>query len=150
MKPFYIFNTLILYYIAAKVESAASYRDPLLSGDKVKEVRKIIQDVLTEQYSTLDHLLKTAMKSIAADMYSRGLISETTRDAANFNDIVTEFKLGLAFIHDVQKLLKHCQLFLQSLAKQGGPYKLAADSIAKEWTTNINKNLNINVEFDTK
>ena len=122
----------------------------MLSGDKVKEVREIIQDVLTEQYSALDCLLKASMKSIAIDMYSHGLISETTRDAASFNDIVTEFKLGLTFIHDGQKLLKHCQLFLQTLAKQGGPYEQAARSIAEEWTANINKKLNINIELNIK
>ena len=122
----------------------------MLSGDEVEEVKKIIQDILTKYHAALDGSLKAPIKSIAADMYSHGLISESTRDAANFNDIVTEFKLGLAFIHDGQKLLKHCRLFLKSLAKQGGPYELAADSIAKEWTTNINKNLNINVEFNTK
>ena len=122
----------------------------MLSGDKVKEVSKIIQDVLTEQYSALDCLLKASMKSIAVDMYSHGLISETTRDTASFNNIVTEFKSGLTFIHDGQKLVEYCQLFLQSLAKQGGPYEQAASNIAKEWTANMNKYLNINIEFNIK
>ena len=122
----------------------------MLSGDEVNEVRKIIQDVLTKCYSALDGLLKASIKSFAVDMYSRGLISEPTKDVANFNDVMREFKSGMNFIRDGQKLVEHCQLFLQSLAKQRGPYKLAADSIAEEWTTNINKNLNINVEFDTK
>ena len=101
---------MLIYYITAKVESAASYRDPVLSGDKVKEVRKIIQDVLTEQYSALDGLLKASIKSFAIDMYSRGLISETTTDTANFNDMMREFKSGMDFIRYGHKLVKYLSL----------------------------------------
>ena len=81
-------------------------------------------------------------------MYSHGLISLPTKDAAKFEDMMREFKLGMSFIRDGQKLVEHCQLFLQSLNKQGGPHKQAARSIAEEWTKNINKKLNICIEFD--
>ena len=81
-------------------------------------------------------------------MYSHSLISETTKDTANFNDMMREFKSGMDFIRDGHKLVKHCQLFLQSLVKQGGPHKRAASSIAEEWTTNIKEKLNINIDFD--
>ena len=120
----------------------------MLSGDEVKEVKKIIQDVLTKSHADLDGLLKASIKSFAVDMYSHGLITESTKDAANFNDMMREFKSAMGFIRDGQKLVKHCRLFLQSLNKQGGPLKDAASSIAEEWTDNINKKLNINVEFD--
>ena len=81
-------------------------------------------------------------------MYSHSLISETTKDAANFNDMMREFKSGMDFIRDGHKLVKRCLLFLQSLVKQGGPHKDAASSIAEEWTDNIKEKLNINIEFD--
>ena len=120
----------------------------MLSGDKVEEVKKIIQDVLTKRYSALDGLLKASMKSFAVDMYSHGLISEPTKDVANFNDMMREFKSGMDFKRDGQKLVKHCELFLQSLDKQGGPHKQAAHSIAEEWADNINKKLNSYIKFD--
>ena len=85
----------------------------MLSGDEVNEVKKIIQDVLTKSHADLDGLLKASIKSFAVDMYSHGLISEPTKDAANFNDMVREFKSGMGFIRDGQKLVKHCQLFLE-------------------------------------
>ena len=81
-------------------------------------------------------------------MSSHGLISEPTRDAANFNDMMGEFKSGMSFIHDGQELFKYCELFLQSLVKQGGPHKRAATSIAEQLTANIKEKLNINIEFD--
>ena len=122
----------------------------MLSGNEVnyKEARKVIQDVLTEQYSALDGLLKASLKSIATDMYSHGLISEPTKDTANFNDMMREFKSGMSFIHDGQNLVKHCQLFLQSLDKQGGPHKQAAHIIAEEWTANIKEKLDKSIKFD--
>ena len=120
----------------------------MLSGGEVEGVKKIIQDVLTKCYSALDGLLKASIKSFAADMYSHSLISEPTKDTANFNDMMREFKSGMDFKRDGQKLVKHCDLFLQSLDKQGGPHKDAASSIAEEWTDNINKKLNLYIKFD--
>ena len=120
----------------------------IITGDNLKEIKRIIQDVLTEQYSALDDLLKATLKSVAKDMYSHGLISSTTKDTANFDDIMREFKSRMNFIRDSQKLLKHCQLFLQSLAKQEGPYRDAANCIAEEWTANIKEKLDIDIEFD--
>ena len=120
----------------------------IITGDNLKGIKRIIQDVLTVQYSALDDLLKVALKSVARDMYSHGLISETTKDTPTFDDIMREFKSSMNFIHDSQKLVKRCQLFLQSLAKQEGPYKDAASFIAEEWTANIEKQLDINIKFD--
>ena len=88
------------------------------------------------------------MTSFAADMYSCGLISEVTKDTTNFNEMMREFKSGMNFIRDGHKLVKRCQLFLQSLVKQGGPHIDAAITIAEEWTANIKEKLNINIEFD--
>ena len=120
----------------------------MLFGDKVKEVKKIIQDILEKKYSVLNNLLKPTLIPFAAEMYSHGLISKTTKDTANFNDMIREFNSGMDFIHDDQKLIKHCQLFLQSLVNQEGPHKNAAGNIAKEWTANIKEKLNINIVFD--
>ena len=57
-------------YIIAKVESAASCRDPMFTSDKVKEVRKIIDDVLTKQDSALDGLLKAALINCYRNVFS--------------------------------------------------------------------------------
>ena len=80
-------------------------------------------------------------------MYSHGLISETTKDTASFNDIMRELKSAMNFIYDGQELVKYCELFLPSLVKQKGPYKRAASGIAQEWTTNIKERLDVNIKF---
>ena len=79
----------------------------------------------------MNDLLKVSMKSFAADMYSYGLISERTKDTENFNDLTREFKSDMNFKCDSQELVKHCQLFLQSLVKQGDPHRNAASSVAE-------------------
>ena len=93
-------------------------------------------------------LLKASLKSFAADMYSHGLICDITRDTANFEDVMREFVSGMYFKPD-EKLEEHCNLFLQSLDKQGGSCIDAASHIAKEWTENIKKKMSINMEFYT-
>ena len=140
-------NKQFILIISAKVKTGACYRDPNFASD---ELIKIIQDVLSSKYSYLNDLLKAALKSFAIEMYSHGLISETTKDTANFNDIMREFKSGMNFICDIQELVKYCELFLQSLVKQKGPHNRVASTIAQEWTTSIKERLDINIKFDVE
>lgn len=135
-------------FVVAKGKGTAISEGAQLTGDQIKEARKIIQEILTEQYSALDDLLKASLKQVAANMLAHGLISEQTKDTLNFSDMIREFKSGMNFIRDGQKLVERCELFLDSLAKQGGPHKDAASYIAVEWTANIKEKLNINIEFD--
>ena len=127
----------------ARIESAACSRDPVLTGDEVKE---IIQDTLTEQYSALDDLLKPTLKSVAANMFASHLLTKETRDKLIYSDIMSEVISGMNFQHDLDKLRKHCELFLQSLAQQDGPLKNAANSIAKAWTIKIEEKMKIKFE----
>ena len=141
-----MYNLYILYI--AKVESAASREDPLFPSDKVKGVKKIVLNVLKENYPALTKLLKVSLESFATEMYSCGLISETIKSGANFNDMMSEFQVVTDFIHNGQELVKHCELFLQCLAKQGIPHKRAANYIAEKWTSNIKEKIYININFD--
>ena len=147
-----IFLQILIYtqfiYITAKDESPASRSDPSFTSDKVKDVRENILNVLNKNYSALEKLLKVCLKSFAAQMYSHGLISETARNSANFSNMMSEFESFMDFIHDGQELVKHCELFLQSLVKQGIPHKKAANCIAEKWTANIKEKLGINIKFE--
>ena len=91
--------------------------------------------------------MKASLKQVAADMLAHGLISEPTKDTQNFSELIRELKSGMNFIRDGQKLVERCEIFLQSLVKQGGPHIDAARYIAEEWTASIKEKLNINIEF---
>ena len=120
----------------------------IISSDKLEEIKKIIKDVLTQYHSGLSKVFSTSLEKIATDMYSHGLISETVKDAPNFRDILKEFQLGMDFIHKYKRLVKHCELFLQSLVDQHGPPKQAAISVAEEWSDSIRRKLDITIEFN--
>ena len=120
----------------------------IITGDNLKQIKKIIQDVLTRWYSDLSEVLRTSLEKIATDMYSHGLITKTVNDAPTFKDIMNEFQSGMKLIRNYQRLVKYCELFLQTLVDQGGPPSQAAFSIAEDWTDNIKRELNITIEFN--
>ena len=81
-------------------------------------------------------------------MYCHSLISESVNETPEFKEIMSEFQLGMDVIRNYQRLVKHCELFLQTLIDQRGPPKEAAINIAEEWTDNIKRKLDITIEFN--
>lgn len=124
--------------------------NPSLNDGDIKKIKKIIQDVITQWYSDLSELFSASLQQIAINMFAHGLISQSVKDAPIFINMMTEFQSGMKFIRDIKRLVKHCQMFLDVVVKQGGPFKQAAISIAADWTGSIKKEMDINLEFDTK
>ena len=120
------------------------------NDEEVDKVKKVIQKVLKQCSSNLHLLLKECLQDIVTDMFSEDLVSQNTKNEPNAEKVMNEFKLGMNFICDCQELIKYCKLFLSILARQGGPFKRAADKIAQEWTTNIERELGVNWNFSTK
>ena len=120
----------------------------IITGDNLKQIKRIIQDVLTRWCSTLSEVLRTSLEKIATDMYSHGLVTKTVNDAPTFKDIMNEFQSGMKLIRNYQRLVKYCELFLQTLVDQGGPPSQAAFSIAEDWTDKIKEKLEITIEFN--
>ena len=82
-------------------------------------------------------------------MFASHLLTKETREKLLYSEIMSEVISGMNFLHDLDKLKKHCELFLQSLAQQDGPLKNAANSIAEAWTINIREKMNIKFECKT-
>ena len=61
--------------------------------------------------------------------------------------MINEVTSGMNVLHDLDKLRKKCQLFLQSLAQQDGPLKNAANCMTETCTINI---INIREKTDVK
>ena len=135
----------ITSFVIGKIEGISE--DVQSSGD-IEKVKKEIQKVLKQCYSKLDTLLKDSLQQIATDMFSDGLVTRTTQNEPNVSKVMSEFMSGMEFISDSQELVEYCKLFLHILARQGGPFKRAADKIAQEWTTNIKTVLSVNLEFN--
>ena len=79
--------------------------------------------VLDDCYESLSFALRFCFEDIAKDMFSKGLISESTMTTPNYDTVISEFKAGMKEKQDTPQLEKYCRLFLTCLSSQGGPAK---------------------------
>ena len=104
--------------------------------------------VLDDCYETLSDALRFCLEDVAKDMFSKGLISESTMTTPNYDTVINEFKTGMKEKEDIPQLEKHCQLFLTSLSSQGGPAEAVAEDLAEQWKEEVQRELNISLSLD--
>ena len=109
----------------------------------IDKIRRTLKEVLKKKFASLSRSLKDTLSYVAAEMYSKGLISETVKDNPTYDSMIREFEAGLQFLESVSELENHCQLFLKCLSSQGGPVVGAAKVLAKDWNEEVNKNCGI-------
>ena len=107
------------------------------------KICRTLKEVLKTKYASLSHSLKDTLPYVAAEMYSKGLISEAVKDNPTYDSMIREFEAGLQFLQSVPELENHCQLFLKCLSIQGGPVEIAAKTLANDWNEEVNKNCDI-------
>jgi hypothetical protein len=112
------------------------------------DVRKILKDVLRENFSDLSEAIKACVPRTAELMYSHKLISEFTRDSKDCWSMIDEFDKGMLFMESVSDLEGYCQSFLSCLSCQGGPPHVGAQKLAKEWSERVHQELNISLSFN--
>ena len=105
---------------------------------------KILRDVIKWKYADLRQVLKPkVLPSVAAEMFSKGLISQPCKDDPTYDSVIGEFENGMQWRTSVEELEKHCQSFLNSLSIQGGPVQGAAIRLAEEWKKNVKEELGV-------
>ena len=109
----------------------------------IDKIRRTLKEVLKKKFASLSRSLKDTLPNIAAEMYSKGLISEAVKDNPTYDSMIREFEAGLQFLGSVSELENYCQLFLECLSIQGGPVVGAAKVLAKDWNDEVNKNCDI-------
>ena len=83
------------------------------------EICRTLKGVLKTKYASLSRSLKgTTLPSVAAEMYSKELISEAVKDNPTYESMIREFDAGLQFLESVSELENHCQLLLKCLSIQ--------------------------------
>ena len=108
-----------------------------------EKICRTLKGVLKTRFASLSRSLKDTLPYVAAEMYSKGLISEVVKDNPTYDSMIREFEAGLQFLESVSELENHCQLFLKCLSIQGGPAAGAAKALAKDWNEEVNKNCGI-------
>ena len=109
----------------------------------IDKIRRTLKEVLKKKFASLSRSLKDTLPYVAAEMYSKGLISEAVKDNPTYDSMIRELEVGLQFLESVSELENHCQLFLECLSSQGGPAVGAAKVLAKDWNDEVNKNCGI-------
>ena len=110
-------------------------------------VTKVLLNVLDGCYD-LRLALHFCLKDVAKDMFSKGLISESTMTSPNYDTVISEFKTGMKEKEDTPQLEKHCRLFLTCLSSQGGPAEAVAEELAEQWREEVQKELSISLSLD--
>lgn len=88
---------------------------------------------LEGNYSNLADATKSSSGKIAAQLFSKRLISESTRDAPTCQNIISEVKAILSLTKDYSELKYQYELFLECLTAEGGPAQFASDVLKAEW-----------------
>ena len=109
----------------------------------IDKIRRTLKEVLKKKFASLSRSLKDTLSYVAAEMYSKGLISEAVKDNPTYDSMIREFEAGLQFLESVSEVENHCQLFLECLSSQGGPAVGAAKVLAKDWNDEVNKSCGI-------
>ena len=111
-------------------------------------ITKVLLKVLDDWYESLSLASRFCLEDIAKDMFSKGLISESTMTTPNYDTVISEIKTGMKEKEDIPQLEKHCRLFLTCLTSQGGPAEAVAEELTEQWKDEVQKELNISLSLD--
>ena len=111
-------------------------------------ITKVLLKVLDDCYESLSLALRFCLEDVAKDMFSKGLISESTMISPNYDTVISEFKTGMKEKEDTPQLEKYCRLFLTCLSCQGGPAEAGAEDLAEQWKEEVQRELNISLSLD--
>ena len=111
-------------------------------------ITKVLLKVLDDCYKSLSLALRFCLEDVAKDMFSKGLISESTMTSPNYDTVISEFKTGMKEKENIPQLEDHCRLFLTCLSSQGGPAEAVAEELAEQWKEEVQKELNISLSLD--
>ena len=104
-------------------------------------MRRLIRHVLTIKHAALVGLPKSSLPSLAAQMYSVGLISNGVKETPTFDGIIGEFIAGMNFQSSHTDLQEYLGKFLSCFNKVGGSFAAASKVLQDEWADIIRKEL---------
>lgn len=114
----------------------------------VKKASKVAQEILNSYSGSLDNFLHEApLKEVAQHMFSANLISNAVNESPNYNNLMSEYKGMLQLSSDEAEFMKYCRSFINILSDRGGPLQKISRKIANDWTSEIMKQLHVNLKF---
>ena len=103
-----------------------------------QRVRRILHSVLKIYYHRL-LIGDSILADFASKMFEKGLISKAVK-SGSFDEIMADFQACWEFAN-LKKLEEQCLDFLDILKDLGGPSRMAADVLEKDWNENVEKEI---------
>ena len=104
--------------------------------------------MLDRNFVKLQNTTKNAIKSIAAQLFSKDIITNDVREKAEYDKIIGDFKSNLEQTESREEVQEICGKFLSGIASQGGPTRTAANRLSEEWKKQVKEKHKIELNFD--
>ena len=104
-----------------------------------QRVRRILDRVLKIYYHRL-LIGDSTLGDFASKMFEKELISKPVK-SGSFDEIMADFQACWEFAN-LKKLEEQCLDFLDILKDLGGPSRMAADVLERDWNENVEKEIN--------
>ena len=135
----------IIAKITGKSEGGGEGATPAVDVSKIID---ILKSVLDSNYAKVQRAIKTSLEMIAAELFSKRIITDETKGAPTYQKIIDEFRSQLDLADSLEKLQELCQNFLRAIASQGGSAKAAADRLRDEWKKENKEKLKIILKLE--
>ena len=116
--------------------------------DDLSKIQDTFKLVLDGNFAKIQSATKNVIKSIAAQLFSKGIITNDVREKAEYDKIVDEFKSNLELTESREEVQEICGKFLSGIASQGGPTRTAANRLSEEWKKQVKEKHKIELNFD--
>ena len=134
--------------ITAKITGKSGGGGGAAQAVDISKISDILKSVLDSNYAKVQRAIKTSLEMIAAELFSKRIITDETKGAPTYQKIIDEFRVLLDLADSLEKLQELCQNFLHAIASQGGPAKAAADRLRDEWKKEIKEKLKIILKLE--
>ena len=114
----------------------------------VSKISDKLKSVLDSNYALVQRVTRYSLEMIAAELFSKRIITDETKGAPTYEKIISEFKIHLDLADSLERLQELCRKFLRAIASQGGPAETAADKLREEWKKEIKEKLGINLKLE--
>ena len=135
----------IIAKVTGKSEGGGGVASPAVD---VSKIRDILKSVLDNNYALVQRVTRYSLEMIAAELFSKRIITDETKGAPTYEKIISEFKIHLDLADSLERLQELCRKFLRAIASQGGPAETAADKLREEWKKEIKEKLGINLKLE--
>ena len=114
----------------------------------LNNIIRYIKEIFDSTLRELDRLFDPPVHTVSSELFALGIISNDVRRNPSTDRILQEFYTGLDLMKTLPKVLDHCNKFFSVLYNQGGPLRIACDSLKEDIIKTVKEKLGYEISFD--